>query len=285
MGLRRYRIAVAAVIVLLVVPACANKQPSPAAGGSQSPNATAGPSPAFVTLKSGVLTVGSCLDYAPFEYYQGQQLKGFDVELVDAIASKLGLKVQWVKSNFDTIFTALDADKFDLVAAASSITTKRLQVVNFTDPYYDSLIGLTVNVTKTPGIKSVNDLKPGDVVGAQKGTTNLDYAINNLQPKGIGVKTFTAAPDAYTDLEAGNIQAVVDDAPAAQAQLAARPGLQIVQDIQTGEQYGMAVPKDNTDLLAAVNQALSAVINDGTYATIFSKYFPGLQMPAAYQPS
>lgn len=238
-----------------------------------------------MTLKSGVLTVGSCLDYAPFEYYQGQQLKGFDVELVDAIASNLGLQVQWVKSNFDTIFTALDADKFDLVAAASSITSKRLQVVNFTDPYYDSLIGLTVNVTKTPDIKSVDDLKPGDIVGAQKGTTNLDYALKNLEPRGVGVKTFTAAPDAYTDLEAGNIQAVVDDAPAAQAQLAARPGLQIMQEIQTGEQYGMAVPKDNPDLLAAVNQALSAVISDGTYATIFNKYFPGLQIPAAYQPS
>lgn len=274
--------AVAATLFAVLGVACANNA-GPGAGSTTSP-AQASSSAPFTTLKQGILTVGSCLDYAPFEYYKGQQLKGFDVELMQAIADRLGLQIQWVKANFDTIFTALDADKFDVVAAASSITNKRLQVVNFSNPYYDSLIGLTVNVSKTPDIKTVDDLKAGDIVGVQKGTTNLDYANSKLVPRGVQVKVFTAAPDAYTDLEAGNIQAVVDDAPAAQAQVLSRPGLQVVQDIPTGEQYGLAVSKDNPQLLDAMNSALTQVINDGTYAAIFDTYFPGTEVPVAYQP-
>src|SRR4051794_7814896 len=101
----------ALVATLAIVTACGSNNP-PAAGGGGGGSGI----PKFTTLKSGVLQVGSCLDYPPFEAVKHNQETGFDVDLTDAIAKKLGLQVQWVKANFDTIFTAVAGHQFDMVA-------------------------------------------------------------------------------------------------------------------------------------------------------------------------
>src|SRR3954452_15168725 len=151
----------------LVGSACgSNDNSNPPAAGGGGGNSSA---PSFTTLKQGVLQVGSCLDYPPFEAVKNGKETGFDVELTDAIAKKLGLQVQWVKANFDTIFTAVAGHQFDMVAAAvtatGSVGAKRAQTVTFSDYYFNSLQGLTVNPTKTPSIASTDDLSSGDVVG------------------------------------------------------------------------------------------------------------------------
>jgi len=279
--MKRRVIGVVAVLaaVALVAGACAKK----AATSTGSPSATGSPTqPALTVIAAGTLTVGSCLDYKPFEYYEGGTLKGFDVEIMDAIAQKLGLTVTWKKANFDTIFTALAANQFDAVAAASTITAQRQQTVDFSNPYYNARQALTVNSQKTPTIKTTADLTSGMIVGVQKGTTGRDWAEANLAPKGIQIKTYTNAPDAFTDLEAGQIQGVINDEPSSQAEVASRPGLAVVEPIDTGEHYGFAVSKDNLQLLAAMNQALAAIIADGTWAKIFQKWFPGLPVPPEF---
>ena len=91
-----------------------------------------------------MLLVGSCLDYKPFEYYEGGDLKGFDVEIMDAIGSKLGLQVQWKKANFDTIFTALASGRFDVVVSAVTIKADRKKTVDFTDPYFKADLSLSL---------------------------------------------------------------------------------------------------------------------------------------------
>src|SRR2546429_4369808 len=156
-------LAVAVVALAVLAAACGNSNNGPSGGASSS-------GAAFTTIKSGSLTVGSCLDYSPFEYYKGGQLKGFDVEIMQNVAQRLGLKLEWVKANFKTIFTALDGGQFDAVAAASTITPERQQVVDFSIPYYDANQSLTVNVKKTPTLKSVDQLKKGDIIGGQAGT-------------------------------------------------------------------------------------------------------------------
>lgn len=235
------------------------------------------------TLESGTLQVASCLDYAPFEYFEGDTLKGFDVELTEAIAAELGLKVEWVKANFDTIFTALAADKFDLVAAASTITPEREQVVDFSDPYYASRQALTVNTTETPDITSTDDLGADDTVGVQKGTTGQAWAKENLEPNGVELKVFDLAPDIFTALEAAQVTGIINDEPASAAEIENRADLEVVEAIDTNENYGLAISKSNPDLLAAVNEALAAVIADGTYASIFATYFPGVEVPPQFQ--
>jgi polar amino acid transport system substrate-binding protein len=179
-----------------------------ACGSEEEDDGTAGGggggAPQFETLEPGVLQVGSCLDYRPFEYFEkgSEEPTGFDVELTEAIAEQLGLEVEWVRADFDTIFTAVDAGQFDMVAAASTITPERQKTVDFSDPYYNARQALTV---QSGGPSSTDELGEGDTVGVQKGTTGADWARENLAPKGVTVRTFTTITDAFTNLEGGQV--------------------------------------------------------------------------------
>ena len=239
--------------------------------------------PTFETLEEGVLQVGSCLDYRPFEFFKKgeDEPTGFDVELTDAIAAELGLEVEWVRANFDTIFTAVNAREFDMVAAASTITEERQETVDFSDPYYNSRQALTVQ--SESGIASTDDLSDGDTVGVQKGTTGKAWAEENLAPQGVEIKVFDVVTGAFTDLESGAVQGVVNDEPSSAAEIENRPGLEIAESIDTDEDYGFAFSKDNPDLTLAVNEALQAVIDAGTYEEIFMKYFPGTEVPEEFR--
>jgi polar amino acid transport system substrate-binding protein len=290
---RRHVVLILAVVTALslAASACGKKATTePQGGGTTSEGETTEPpepttpTPEFTTLKDGELSAGSCLDYSPFEFTDPNtgDLTGFDVEMIDAMAAKLGLKVTWVKANFNTIFTALAANKFDAVAAASTITPERQQVVDFTDPYFNSRQSLTVNTDKTPDIKSIDDLTKDDVVGVQRGSTGAKFAQEKLEPKGITLKTFVDSPDSFTDLESGQIQGVLNDEGSSLSQAAKRPGLKVVQAIDTDEHYGFAVSKDNPGLLKAMNFALKELIDDGTYAKIFKKWFPGQPVPPEF---
>jgi polar amino acid transport system substrate-binding protein len=242
--------------------------------------------PEFTTLQEGVLQVASCLDYPPFESVEGDDEVGFDVDLSEEIATRLGLEVEWITHDFDTVFTALQGNQFDMVAAASTITDERLQIVDFSDPYYAARQSLIVNVEETPDLTSTDQLGEGDVVGVQRGTTGFAWAEDNLTPHGVELKTFTNITPAYQDLEAGNVVGIISDEPQAVSVAGTEfPSLAVVQGIDTNENYGFATSKDNPELTAAVNVALAEIIADGTYAQLFEQYFPDQEVPPQFQPS
>jgi ABC-type amino acid transport substrate-binding protein len=272
-----------AATVALVGAACGGDEAEPAGGGT----ATGGETPAVTTLEPGVLSVGSCLDYPPFESVKGGDEVGFDVDLTETIAERLGLRVEWVRANFDTIFTAVAGGQFDMVAAAVTATGKtgeeRAQTVAFSDYYYNSRQSLAVNTQETPDIATTADLVEGDAVGVQRGTTGKTWAEDNLAPKGVELRTYQAAPDAFRDLEAGAIQGVVADEPFSAEIVTQFPGLEVVEPIDTNEKYAFAFAKDNPGLVEAVNGALQEVIADGTYAKIYEKWFPGAPVPEEFQ--
>jgi polar amino acid transport system substrate-binding protein len=262
----------------LLAAGCGEEAAPPTGGGGE--NGT--PEPTFTTVSDGVLAVGSCLDYPPFESVEGGDEVGFDVDLTEAIAERLGLTVEWVRADFDTIFTAVAGQQFDMVAAASTITDERLQTVDFSDPYYNSRQALVV--AEGSDIASEADVGEGHVIGVQRGTTGKAYAEDNLLSQGAEVKTFTNAPDAFRDLEAGGVDAVVNDEPASAEIIADFPGqILIAAAIDTNEKYGFAFSKDNPELTEAVNGALAEIIADGTYETIFATYFPGVEVPPEFQ--
>jgi ABC-type amino acid transport substrate-binding protein len=271
-------VAMLAVLALVGAACGEEKQDTTTPGGGGTDEA-----PSFETIEEGKLLVGSCLDYPPFESVKGGEPTGFDVDISNEIAERLGLEVEFVKANFDNIFTDLAGGKFDMVAAASTITPERQQIVDFSDPYFNSRQGLTVNTEETPDIASTDDLGEGDVVGAQKGTTGLDWAKENLASQGVEIKTYDAAPEAFTQLEGGAITAVVNDEGSSIAEVEQRSGLEVVQAIDTDEKYGLALSKDNPDLTEAVNQALAEMIEDGTYEELFTKYFPDLPVPDEFK--
>lgn len=225
--------------------------------------------PEFTTLEEGILTVGSDIPYPPFEFRKGGELVGFDIDLMNEIASRLGLETKVIDTSFDTIFSQLAGGRFDVVIAASTITPEREEEVNFSDPYYLSQQSLTVR--SDSGIQSIEDLEPGMVVAVQNGTTGKKYAEENL-PEGVEIRAFPEGPDGYTALEAGDVDAVINDEPTAIAEIAERAGLEIVQTIDTGEAYGIAVDPANEALLEAINLVLAEIIADGTYEDIYSRY-------------
>ena len=278
--MRRWLLAVVALL-LLTAAACGEGDTEVGDGNG----GDTGSEPAaveFTTLEDGVLKVGSCLDYSPFEYFEegAEEPTGFDVEIVDAIAAELDVEVEWVKANFDTIFTALQGGQFDMVAAASTITPEREEIVAFSAPYFNARQGLTVQ--SGGEITGQDDLGEGHTVGVQKGTTGEAWANENLVANGAELKTFEGAPDAFADLEAGNIDAVVNDEGSSIAEVEARSGLEIIETIDTDENYGLALPQDNPELKEAVDQALATIIENGTYEEIFLKYFPDLPVPEEF---
>ena len=238
----------------------------------------------FTTLEEGVLQVGSCLDYRPFEYFErgADEPTGFDVELTEAVAEHLGLEVEWIRTNFDGIFEALAGSEFDMVAAASTITPERAETVDFSDGYYNARQGLTV--ASDSGITSTGDLGEGNTVGVQKGTTGKAWAEDNLADAGVEVRTFDSISDAFTELESGGLDGIINDEPSSIAEVEERPQLEVVEPIDTNELYGLAFAKENPELRGAVNEALAALIADGTYQEIFEKYFPGLPLPPEFEP-
>src|SRR5918999_2631386 len=122
------------------------------------------------TVEEGVLTVGSDIPFPPFEFREGGELTGFDVVLVEEMADRLGLRVRWVDTAFDTIFTQLAAGRYDMVASATTITEERSRQVDFTDPYYAAQQSVVFNARQTPTVDSVEALEAGDTVAVQRGT-------------------------------------------------------------------------------------------------------------------
>jgi ABC-type amino acid transport substrate-binding protein len=282
--MRRRLVLPIAVLGALVLAGAACGKSTTTTPGSTGASGT--PSPTFTTLKQGVLQVASCLDFAPFESVENGKPTGFDVELAEEIAKRLGLTVQWVKTDFDSSFTALQGNQFDMIAAAITATgekgQERSQIVDFSDLYFNSRQSFAVNTSKTPDLTTTSQLKSGNVVGVQKGTTGKDWAEANLKSQGVAIKTYSVIPDAFRDLEAGSITGVVNDAPSSDAIVKDLADIKVVQYIDTNEKYAFAFSKDNFQLKAAWNDALKQVFQDGTYKRIYEKWFPGASVPPEF---
>lgn len=226
------------------------------------------------TLKSGILTVGSDTAFPPFESIEGGKAVGFDVDLITEVAKRLGWKAEIQTAVFDTIFTALAARKFDVVISAVTIKADRKKTVDFSDPYFQADQSLSVRSDDAETITGVDDLAD-KLVGVQTGTTGEDCAKTALkaEAKVKDVRSYETAPDAFTDLAANRIDAVVVDLPVAKQIVESRDGLALVQAIRTNEEYGIAVSKENPDLRVSINEQLTAIRDDGTYETIYKKWF------------
>jgi ABC-type amino acid transport substrate-binding protein len=220
------------------------------------------------TVKSGTLTVGSDIPYAPLEFGRAPNYKGFDVDLVNEIGKRLNLKVEFVKTPFDTIFRDLAQNKFDMVASSATITDERKRTVDFSIPYFAADQSLMVK--KGSDIKTVADLK-GKIIGAQLGTTGADYAKKKVDAK--TVRTYDLVDDAFKALESGQIVAVINDCPVSKYAERSKPDLQVLSAIKTGESYGIAFAKNSDALRKAVDGAIEEIKKDGTYQKIFSKWF------------
>lgn len=217
---------------------------------------------------SGVIKIATEGATPPFNYFEGDKLTGFDVDLGSAIGKELGLKVEWVTLAFDGLLVGLDHDRYDLVVAGHGITPERQKAVDFSSPYVCS--GAAI-VAKEGGARTVADLA-GKVVGVQVGTTYLT-AVRDV-PGVKEVKTFPKDTDALQNLIAGRTDVWVSDKLTALTAMDKAPEAKLqIGDLLYEERYGMAFKKGNDDLRGAVDKALAQMLSGDGYKTISEHYF------------
>jgi polar amino acid transport system substrate-binding protein len=249
-------------IAALAVAGCGGSDSSSSTGGGET-SASAGGGE-----ETTPLTVGSDIPYPPFEQGKSGEYTGFDVELMDAIGEKIGRAPEFQDTSFETIFRDVGQGKFEAVISAATITPEREKEVAFSDPYY--LSEQAILVKEGSEITGLADLG-GKTVGAQQGTTGLE--LGKEKANAGELRPYPEGPDAINALKAGTVEAVIIDAPVAQNAIEEEGGVEIAEKVPTEEEYGIAVAKDNTALLEEINQGLGKVISDGTYATIYEKWF------------
>ncbi len=240
--------------------------PPPAAEGG----AASGAAPSVELIQEGQLTTCTQIPYEPFQYREGDRIVGFDVEIVDLVAARLGVTQQIVETPFEGIQSgiALDTGLCDIGAAAMTITPTREENLDFSDPYFDATQALLV----PPGSDIVGpEQLAGRRLGVQNATTGAQYAQENIA--GAELVTFDDIGLLLTALQTGEVDAAINDNAPLLDFANKNEGYTVTTQFDTGEQYGLAVRTGNTALVEEVNAALEAARSDGTYDTLFEKYF------------
>lgn len=225
-------------------------------------------------ITPGTLLVGTDSPYRPFEFGKPPGYKGFDIDLVNAIAVELDLRVEILDTSFDTIFMDLNRGKFDLLASAATITPERKKVVSFTKPNFDATQSLVVR--RGSGIRSVRDLA-GKPIGVRDGTTGWWFARDRIPAaKVIGFRSIKAAIKA---LKVGRVDGLILDERVARRALENRfSGVRIAKSFSIGNLYGFATNKRDNKLRRGINWAFDRVKADGSFKRIYRKWF-GINPP------
>jgi len=230
-----------------------------------------------LTATDGVLVMATNAAFPPYEFKEGDDFAGIDVEIAGKIAEKLGLTLEIKDVEFGSIVGGVQTGKFDMGMAGMTVTDERLESVNFSTSYATGI--QVVIVAEGSAIKSLDDLK-GDgsmKFGVQQDTTGDIYASDTAENGGYGeenVVRYKTGADAVQALKTGKVDAVIIDNEPAKSFVAANEGLTILDGEWTLENYAIAIAKENTALLTAVNNALAELTADGTVASIVAKYIP-----------
>lgn len=214
-----------------------------------------------------VIVMGTNAEFPPFEYREGDEVLGFDVEIAKKVAEKLGMELQIEDMMFDGLIPALQAGKIDFIAAGMSVTEERKQNVDFSNGYYEA--SQVIIVTKdNDTIKGPEDLK-NKKIGVQLGTTG-DTEAQNIE--GAEVVQFNAGFAAIMDLQNGKVDAVILDSEPAKNFASQNNQIKILDVELTKEEYAIAVKKGNTELVNAINAVLEE-LKTSEYDRLVQKYF------------
>ncbi|MEM6159892.1 glutamine ABC transporter substrate-binding protein GlnH [Erwinia sp. P6884] len=217
------------------------------------------------------LVVATDTAFVPFEFKQDGKYVGFDVELWAAIAKELKLDYTLKPMDFSGIIPALQTRNVDVALAGITITDERKNAIDFSDGYYKS--GLQVMVrANNDEIKSIDDLD-GKVVAVKSGTGSVNYAKEHIKSKNL--RQFPNIDNAYMELGTNRADAVLHDTPNILyfINTAGKGQFKAVGDSLEAQQYGIAFPKGSNELREKVNGALKTLRENGTYNTLYKKWF------------
>ena len=211
--------------------------------------------------------------FVPFEMMDQEtgEMVGFDMEIIAEVAERAGFEYDLNTMDFNGIIPALQTGNVDIAIAGITITDERSQIVDFSDPYYDS--GLRILVRNSDdAVKELDDLE-GKKVGTKIGSTSYDFLVKNLEEED-GVTPYPGSSDMYMALMSGAVDAVFYDAPNVGyfARTKGDGKVKTVGPLYEGQQYGIALKK-GSEWVDEVNEALASIKEDGTYKTIYEKWF------------
>lgn len=236
-------------------------------GGSDEPAADEGAEEATLTLvEEGKLIVGTSPDFPPFENMENGEYVGFDIELAKLIGEQLGLEVEFQTMNFDSILTAVAAGgQVDVGISGFTVDSERSQTVDFSEAYYTDNLSVAVmngsTITKDNAEEALN--AEGVVIAVQSGTSGEAYAREHFP--NATVMPFTQSTECFAAVQAGQATAVMTNKSVVEQMIEqSYPDAVIVFNAATGEDYAVAVSKDNPELLEAVSEAIANLEADGT---------------------
>jgi polar amino acid transport system substrate-binding protein len=270
MSRRGYTLGALALTTALALTACGSDAGG-TASSTASGSAAAGPS----LVHPGKLTVCTNIPYEPFQFKDASgKVVGFDVDIVDLAAKKLGVTQDIVDIDFAVIKSgaAMAAKKCDVAAAGMTITPERQQNIDFSEPYFDATQALMAK--KGTGAKTLADVKAKNLkLGAQASTTGLDYVKKN----GFDPTEYADSSKELLALQAGQADVIVQDLPVVLTWLK-KPDVaakyELIGSLDTGEQYGIGLKKGaDPILLKTINDEITKAKSDGTYDAIYMKWF------------
>ncbi len=214
------------------------------------------------------LTMGTNAAFPPYEFVDGNnKIVGIDAEIAEAVAEKLGMKLEIKDMAFDSLITAVSSGAVDIVLAGLTVTEERKESVNFTDSYATGV--QVVIVTEDSAIATTDDLA-GKKIGVQTGTTGDQYCASDYGEEAVA--RYDNGALAVAALQNGQVDCVVIDNQPAKAYVEANEGLKILDTEYITEDYAAAIAKENTELLDKVNAALAELKDAGVIDEIIGKY-------------
>ena len=265
--------AMTAVLGAALLTGCGSSTDStgeaPAEGATTAAESTTGAAATSTvpTVTEGKLIMATNAYFPPYEYYEGNEIVGIDVEIAEAIGEKLGLEVEVQDMEFDSIITAVSTGKADIGLAGMTVTPERQKNINFTDTYATGI--QSVIVREDSDIQTIDDLQ-GKKIGVQLSTTGDIKASEQFGEE--NVEKFNKGNDAVMALSQGKIDAVIIDNQPALSYVASTDGLKILDTQYAEEEYAACIARGNDALLDAVNGALAELKEDGTFQSILDKY-------------
>ncbi|WP_087972308.1 transporter substrate-binding domain-containing protein [Oceanobacillus rekensis] len=262
------------IMLILVLAACGSDEETDTTdsteGAENTESSESSEASAEVELED-TYTVVSDTSFVPFEFLEDGEYTGFDIDLIHAIADEAGFEIELETTNFDGIIPGLQTGQFDIAIAGISITEERKNAIDYSDPYYES--GLAIGVASdNEDINSIEDLE-GKTIATRLGSTSAAYIEENIES--AEANQYEQLDQAYLSVENGSSDAILYDAPNVNyyIQTQGEDSLKVVGDLYQAEDYGIAITKGKEDLVAAINEALANLRENGKYDEIYTKWF------------
>lgn len=223
------------------------------------------------TEEKETLVMATNAEFPPYEFKEGDQIVGIDAEVAQAIADKLGMDLEIVDTEFNSIIPGVQGGKYSMGMAGMTVTDERLESVDFSTSYAKGVQSIIVK--EGSAITSVDDLYADGAdfqIGVQMATTGDIYASDDFGSD--HVQQFDKGAAAVQALVSGKLDCVIIDNEPAKAFVAANEGLVVLDTAYAEEDYAICFAKENADLKDKVNAALEELIADGTVKTIVDKY-------------